>query len=114
MIGFVVSETKNMQSNLMNTLKDILPNMPTSSVGSKGFESLMYSDVTNIVDNLTTTFKTILPDNLVDTVIIQIDSSRNILENVFQTTVNTGYSHMFLATFVIALLGSIGTLFIKD
>ena len=76
----------------------------------KQFAALQNADVTSIVDQLKEILKQFLPPQALD----GIEKMRLPIENVFQTTLNTGYMHMFTVVAVIAMIGLVATLLLKD
>ncbi|BCK01145.1 MFS transporter [Anaerocolumna chitinilytica] len=125
MIGFIVDASKNIQSDLMQTLQvgfskavggDMLAAM--GSNGSKGsenlFASLQNADVTTIVSQLTDIFKKILPEKVQPLVLPALSDMSAEIEKTFQHALNLGYTHMFIASAIIAALGIAVSLTLKS
>lgn len=111
MIGFIVNAAGNLGGNLMQTLSGLMPkggSVPAASMsgGSNGkmFQELQNADVTTIIDSLSNILKGIVPPQAQSAVVKAIEGMRNQIESVFQTTLNEGYTNMFIAAAVIAVL----------
>ena len=72
------------------------------------------ADITNIVDKLKDIFKHIIPPQVQGMVIPSIEKMRVSIEDVFQSTLNLGYTQMFTTTAIIAAVGLIATIFLKN
>ena len=114
LIGFVVNSATDLQPNLNSVLAQGGMNMPTNVGGNaaigKQFAALQNADVTSIVDQLKEILKQFLPPQALD----GIEKMRLPIENAFQTTLNTGYMHMFTVVAVIAMIGLGATLLLKE
>lgn len=114
LIGFVVNSAKDLQPKLMDVLGQGGMRAPTNGGGDsamgKQFEALQNADVTTIVDQLKDILKNIIPPQALDV----IEKMRVPLESVFQTTMNTGYKHMFIVVAIIAMFGLLATLLLKE
>jgi EmrB/QacA subfamily drug resistance transporter len=125
MIGFIVEASKNIQTELMQTLKtgfekagggDMVPAMTTSGGSSSGnlFASLQNADVTTIVSQLTDIFKKLLPAKAQPYVLPVIKDTSFDIEKTFQSVLNQGYTHMFIASAIIAAIGIVVSLTLKN
>lgn len=115
MIGFVINATKQLQSNIMNLIN--VPqniSITNASSGSSAFANLQNADVTTIVDKLKDAISSVVPQFIQKNVLSSIESSRNAIENVFQSTLNTGYSHIYLTSALIATTGLVIAIFLKE
>ncbi len=114
LIGFVVNSAKDLQPNLNSVLAQGGMTMPANVGGNaaigKQFSALQNADVTSIVDQLKEILKQFLPPQALD----GIETMRLPIENVFQTTMNTGYMHMFTVVAIIAMIGLVATLLLKE
>ncbi len=124
MIGFIVNASKNIQTELMQTLQtgftqagggDMMATMSASGSDSSVslFASLQNADVTTIVSQLTDIFKIIIPENVQPYVLPALNNMASDIEKTFQTVLNQGYTHMFLASAIIAAAGVIVSLLLK-
>lgn len=121
MIGFIVAASKTLQENLMNVLNDAfaayLPkgmSMTNMASGSGAFDQLKSADVTTITDLLNSALGANLPEKIKPVVSAGIEQNRLIIENTFQMTINNGYQMMFIASAIIAGLGLLTTLLLKE
>ena len=114
LIGFVVNSAKDLQPNLNGVLAQGGMKMPTSVGGNaaigKQFEALQNADVTTIVDQLKGILKQFLPPQALD----GIEKMRLSIETMFQSTMNTGYMHMFTVVAAIAMMGLVATFLLKE
>ncbi|ADL53832.1 MFS transporter [Clostridium cellulovorans] len=110
----------------------------TSGISQEQLQLLQNADVTTIVDSVKKFSEDILndkvapaiqqmtsvpnykgpnADSLMSTIINsylkQIEDSRLVIENVFQSTLNSGYSKLFIGAAVIAILGLISSLLLS-
>jgi len=110
----------------------------TSGISQEQLQLLQNADVTTIVDSVKKFSEDILndkvapaiqqmtsvpnykgpnADSLMSTIINsylkQIEDSRLVIENVFQSTLNSGYSKLFIGSAVIAILGLISSLLLS-
>lgn len=124
MIGFIVDASKNIQTELLQTLQtgftqagggDMMATMSTNGSDSSVslFASLQNADVTTIVSQLTDIFKIILPENVQPYVLPALSNMAADIEKTFQSVLNQGYTHMFLASAIIAAAGIIVSLLLK-
>lgn len=115
MIGFIVDAGKNVQTELMQTLQngfskagggDMFSGMNAGS-GSSGnlFASLQNADVTTIVSQLTGIFKQLVPESAQPYVLPALKDMSTDIEKTFQSVLNKGYTHMFIASAIIAAIG---------
>lgn len=125
MIGFIIDASKNIQSELMQTLQagfakaggaDMIPAMSTGGGSSNGklFASLQNADVTTIVSQLTDIFKQFLPEKAQTYVLPVIGEMSSEIEKTFQSVLNQGYTNMFIASAVIAAIGIVVSLTLKN
>lgn len=116
MIGFIINASKNIQTELMQTLQDgfvkaggadMIPAMSTNGGSSNGklFASLQNADVTTIVSQLTNIFKQFLPEKAQTYVLPVINEMSSEIEKTFQSVLNQGYTNMFIASAIIAAVG---------
>lgn len=115
LIGFVVNSAKDLQPNLMGVLAQGGITMPTNVDGNTAglgqqFAALQHTDVTSIVDQLKVALTSFLPPQALE----GLEKMRLPMEAIFQSTMNTGYRHMFTVVAIIALVGMLATLFLKD
>lgn len=130
MIGFIVRAGNNLGNNFKDTFSQAfttvtagmqgnaasgMPNMADmkSMFSGDGMKALQSADVTNIVDMLKTLLKTKIPAPVSGTVVGTIEKMRSQIEDVFQSTLNQGYTQMFTAAAVIAALGFLFTFLLK-
>lgn len=117
MIGFIVNAAKNLQPKLMEVLSTAMPkgmSMPTGTTGgSDAFKALQTADVTTIVDALKNALGSVVPGSVKPMIIKAIDPLSSKITDIFQATINAGYTNMYIATAVIAALGLAATLFLK-
>jgi MFS family permease len=124
MIGFIVDASKNIQGELMNTLQsgfaaagggDSFSSMAASQGdgGASAFASLQNADVTTIASQLIDIFKQILPAQAQTYVLPVLKSMSGDIEKTFQSVLNQGYTHMFIASAVIASIGILVSLTLK-
>jgi len=125
MIGFIANAGKSLPARLMETVqqgfqKIMPPGMSMQGMmAGKGqntqiFSSLQHSDVTTIVDNLKIVFSKLVPAPMAGMIAGKIEGMRQVLENVFQATLNIGYQKMFTAAAIIAAAGLICTFFLQQ
>lgn len=126
MIGFIVEASKNLQSELMKTLQDgfekagggdmfmTLAAGDGKSSGANPFASLQNADVTTIVSQLTDIFKQLLPEKAQPYVLPVLKDMSLEIEQTFQSVLNQGYTHMFIASAVIAGIGIIVSFTLKN
>jgi EmrB/QacA subfamily drug resistance transporter len=122
--------------NVPGAIEKVMPHiqgLQHSSLGGSGMSSEMVSkfqnaDVTNIFENVKSLMMSIFNglqhtmganpnmnfDTLKNNYFISLDKARSAIENAYQYTMNQGYAHLFIGTAVIALLGLIASLFIKN
>lgn len=119
MIGFIVDAAKNLQPKLMGVLSSAMPRGMSMPAGTSGggnpdaFKSLQNADVTTIVDQLKSALGSMLPPQVKPMVLKAVDSMSDTLVSTFQSVMNTGYSHMYVAAAVIAACGLTATLLLK-
>jgi len=122
MIGFIVQAAGKLQPTMMGLVQQRMNtaggmSMPSRMVGSSdsvsAFSSLQSADVTTIVDSLKHALSGVMPAQLSPMVIHNIEAMRSSIENLYQSTMNTGYSHMFTAAAIIAALGLIITMLLQ-
>ncbi len=125
MIGFIVDASKNIQPELMHMLQsgfakagggDMLAAMSSNGANASKnlFASLQNADVTTIVSQLTDIFKKILPEEAQIYVLPALNSMSSDIENTFQHILNRGYTHMFIASAVIAAIGVVVSFTLKQ
>lgn len=121
MIGFIVAASKTLQERLLNVLNDsfaaYLPKgmtMGSMASGGGSFEQLKSADVTTITDLLNSALATSIPEKIKPMVAAGIEQNRAIIESTFQTTINEGYYMMFIASAIIAGLGLLTTMLLKE
>jgi hypothetical protein len=117
MIGFLIQAGKNLQTNLSLTLANsgfkIPLNVKNNPEVSKAFATLQTADVTNIVEKLKDVLDKVIPFPLNKIVVSDIQSIHSRIQQTFQSTINTGYTEMFLTTAIISVIGFIFVMFIK-
>lgn len=114
MIGFIAQAAQNIQPRLMGLVQQ---NMNASTTGgmplntgsqadaTRVFSTLKSADVTTIVDRLKAAMQQLVPDQMAPVIMQSIENMRVSIENVFQSTLNQGYTHMFVASAIIAGVG---------
>lgn len=118
MIGFIVHASGNLQTQLMYTLQTGFKNagfdMSSFAMGNSSssdlFSTLKSADVTTIVSRLTSIFQQILPKQAKTYVLPVLNHMSDDIEHTFQTVLNKGYTNMFIASAIIAVLGVIVSL----
>lgn len=118
MIGFIVEAGKNIQPKLMNLISTAMPNgmqMPKSTGGASmtAFKALQSADVATIVKMLEDALGTMVPSFVKPMIVKSIDSMSDKIVTTYQSTINTGYAHMYAAAAIIAAIGLITTLFLR-
>lgn len=124
MIGFIVDASKNLQSKLMVTLQsgfekagggDYVSTMSTSGSSNDNglFALLQNADVTTISTMLTDIFKQLLPEKAQPYVLPVLQNMSSTIESTFQTVLNQGYTNMFIASAVIAVIGILVSITLK-
>ncbi|HEX3011855.1 MAG TPA: MFS transporter [Syntrophomonadaceae bacterium] len=114
MIGFIAQAAQNIQPRLMGLVQQ---NMNASTPGgmplntgsqadaARVFSTLKSADVTTIVDRLKAAMQQLVPDQMAPVIMQSIENMQVSIENVFQSTLNQGYTHMFVASAIIAGVG---------
>ena len=118
MIGFIVNAAKDLQPKMMDLFQQVMGvpmgmMMGNDKKAAKLFSSLQNADVTNVVDKLKGILHQVLPAGIQNMVLNQVEQMRGMIENTFQTVLNTGYSHMFTAAAIIAGIGFLTTLLLR-
>jgi len=116
MIGFIVNAGTNV---LPNITKAVMPSNMTlpaagADVSPELISNLQSADVTNIADRLIEFLKAVIPVDAQKFALPSIENGRDLITSTFQSTINEGYSQMFIATAIVALIGFGLTFFIKD
>ncbi|MEG0306793.1 MAG: MFS transporter [Clostridium sp.] len=124
-------------SKVPGTIQTVLPpvtGMPSdiftsgASVSANTLATFQNTDVTTIfyavkdfIGNMLDTLKPMLSnipninfDTLKTNYISSLDASKPAIETAYQTTMNTGFTNLFIGAAIIAAIGLIVTLFIKD
>lgn len=121
LIGFIVEAGKKVQPNLMDVLSSIMPkgmSMPAASSGSgptyEAFKALQNADVTSVVKLLTNALQTVVPSQVKPMIKTSIDNISSKIVDTFQTTLNHGYTNMYIAAALIAATGLLATLLLKN
>ena len=123
MIGFIVQASKNLPPRLTELLQQSM-NTATPGMGmppmlggngdiSNAFSNLQTADVTSIVDRLENGIQYAVPEQVFPMVMQGIESMRSSIENLFQSTLNVGYTNMFTASAIIAAVGFIITALLR-
>jgi len=114
MIGFIAQAAQNIQPRLMGLVQQSMnasaPGGMPLNTGSQAdaarvFSTLKSADVTTIVDRLKAAMQQLVPDQMAPVMMQRIENMRVSIENVFQSTLNQGYTHMFVASAMIAGVG---------
>ncbi len=108
MIGFIVNAAKELQPKLMDILSAAMPqgmSMPTGGSGSNAFQALQSADVTNIVEALKTAIGSVVPAQAKPYITAAIDPLAQKITDTFQAIMNSGYTNMYVASAVIAVVG---------
>lgn len=119
MIGFIIEAGKKVQPKLMEVLATMPggTNMPHTLNGSSGstqaFKALQNADVTNIVPMLKNALGTVVPTQIKPMVFSGVDGVSSKITSTFQSTLNNGYTHMYVAAAIIAAVGLLITLQLK-
>lgn len=120
MIGFIVDAAKNLQPKLMEILASSMPkgmSMPAAAAGgssSGAFKALQSADVTTIVPMLKTAIGSMVPAQAKPMIGSAIDSISPKIVDTFQSVMNTGYTHMYIAAAIIAACGLFSALMLKE
>lgn len=121
LIGFIVEAGKNIQPKLMGVLASIMPAgmaMPTKTSGTgptaEAFKALQNADVTSVVKLLTNALNTLVPEQVKPMIKTAIDGISTKIVDTFQTTLNHGYTNMYVAAAIIAAIGLLTTLLLKN
>lgn len=119
LIGFIVEAGKNEQPKLMAALKDIIPagmsmSGQSAGKGAEAFKSLQNADVTNIVKMLTNAISSLVPAQVKPMIKTSIDGISGKIVDTFQTTLNHGYTNMYIAAAIIAAIGLLFTLLLRE
>ena len=114
-------------------IEKVMPQIPGGSLGSGHMSSQMMekfqnADVTNIFNTVKSFVESMFNglqhtmganpnmhfDILKNNYFVSLDKAKPAIENAYQYTMNQGYAHLFIGTAVIAILGLIASLFIKN
>lgn len=114
-------------------IEKVMPHIPGGSLGSGHMSSQMMekfqsADVTTIFNTVKSFVESMFKglqhtmganpnmnfDILKNNYLVSLDKAKPAIENAYQYTMNQGYAHLFIGTAVIALLGLIASLFIKN
>lgn len=115
MIGFIINASKNLQTNLMDVIS--IPkgiDIGNLAQGTNPFAKLSSADITTVVDRLKEIISSLVPSFVQQNVSETIELSRSIIEKTFQSTINVGYTNVFIASAIVAGLGLIITLFLRE
>ncbi|BBJ28624.1 MFS transporter [Athalassotoga saccharophila] len=115
MVGFLVQAGKGLQTNLTQTLSNAgikIPPIKMDSQAANAFASLQNADVTNIVTKLEDVLNKVIPFPLNKLVVNDVQGVKDKIQQTFQSTINTGYTEMFLTTAIISLIGLIFVLMV--
>lgn len=131
LVNFISEAGKKVPSAIQQALPQISGMANKGSFGNKispeVLSKLQNSDVTTIFNNVKELASTMLEglkhklasnphvdfNSIKSGYMANLDNSRTAIENAFQSTMNTGFSHLFLGAAVIALIGLILTLCLK-
>lgn len=115
MIGFIAQAAQNLQPRLIDLVQQNMPtavsgmgkspNAPGQAKTDQLFANLKTADVTTIVDRLKEAVQQMVPAQMAPMIGQKIEAMRMSIENVFQSTLNQGYTHMFAAAAIIAGAG---------
>ena len=83
-------------TNIFNTVKSFVESMFNGLQHTMGANPNMHFDI------------------LKNNYFVSLDKAKPAIENAYQYTMNQGYPHLFIGTAVIAILGLIASLFIKN
>jgi len=116
MIGFIINASKNLQGNLMTaiTIPEGVSIPAITSTNNNAFAKLASADVTTIVDKIKEVISSLVPQFVQQNVSTTIEASRHAIETTFQSTINSGYTNIYIASAIIATTGLVITLFLKD
>ncbi|CEJ72728.1 major facilitator family transporter [[Clostridium] sordellii] len=114
-------------------IEKVMPQIPGGALGSGHMSSQMMekfqnADVTNIFNTVKSFVESMFNglqhtmganpnmhfDILKNNYFVSLDKAKPAIENAYQYTMNQGYAHLFIGTAVIAILGLIASLFIKN
>ena len=113
MIGFIVDAAKNIQPSLMGLFSSTMPKGMSMPTGSGAFKALQTADVTTIVAMLKNALGSVVPTEVKPMISMTITSLSDKIETTFQTTLNAGYTNMYIAAAIIAGCGLIFTLLLR-
>ena len=116
MIGFIVNAGTNVLPNITKAVMPPNMSLPTTGtdISPELIGKLQSADVTNIADRLIEFLKAVIPAEAQKFALPSIEGSRDLITSTFQSTINVGYSQMFIATAVVAFVGFALTLFLKE
>ncbi|MGC8818907.1 MAG: MFS transporter [Athalassotoga sp.] len=115
MVGFLVQAGKKLQTNLTQTLSGAgikIPPIKMDAQSANAFSSLQNADVTNIVTKLEDVLNKVIPFPLNKLVVNDVQGVKDKIQQTFQSTINVGYTEMFLTTAIISLIGLIFVLMV--
>lgn len=113
MIGFIVDAAKNIQPSLMGLFTSTMPKGMSMPTGSGAFKALQNADVTTVVAMLKDAVGSVVPTEVKPMISMSITSLSDKIETAFQTTLNVGYTNMYIAAAIIAGCGFIFTLLLR-
>lgn len=123
MIGFIVQASENLQPRIMEMVQGSMSTAAhgmarSFSMGGKAdtaraFYNLQTADVTTIVDRLKLSLQQLVPEQVAPMLMQSIGNMRATIENVYQSTLNVGYTNMFTAAAIIAAVGFVITVCLK-
>lgn len=116
MIGFIANAGSKVFQNITEAVFPDQSQMLSSSTGTipaEVMQKIQSADVTNIAARTEEFLKAVVPSNVQKFVIPTIQNSAELITDTFQKTINTGYSQMFIASALIALIGFVITFFVR-
>ncbi len=116
MIGFIVNAGQNVVGNITTAIMPAGMSLPTSGgaeVPKEIMLQLQSADVTNIAERLMQFFTYVVPEDVKKFALPALEKSQDIMTSVYQSTINEGYSQMFITTAIVATVGLLFTLLLK-
>lgn len=117
MIGFIVSAGQNVVGNVTSAIMPAGMSFSTSGgsdIPKEVMQQLQAADVTNIAQRLMQFLTYVIPEDIKKFALPALEKSQDVMTNVYQSTINEGYSQMFLTTAAVATVGFLLTLFLKS
>ena len=97
----------------MGLFSSTMPKGMSMPTGSGAFKALQNADVTTVVAMLKDALGGVVPTEVKPMILMSITSLSDKIETTFQTTLNVGYTNMYIAAAIIAGCGLIFTLLLR-